>query len=134
MAKKNDEKLQSQDKLRLETGLTQRQENAAALLAVGTTIAETARQVGVERNTVYRWLRQPAFCAHYKQQLKDVRREIRGRLSAMAEEAAGTLEILMRDGGEQSRLKAATYVLDRLSEDEKIIKKAKAKKNEKAEK
>lgn len=118
------------DLLRLESGLSVAQENAASLLAVGNSITEVARQLDVERETIYRWLKQPAFCRYYKKQLKDVRREIRGRLSAMAEEASATLKELMTEGGEQARLKAAVYVLDRLAEDERTVKKSKQKKNE----
>ena len=115
--------------LRLETGLTEKQESAAAYLAIGKGVAEVGRLVGVNRNTVYAWLQLPAFVAHYKKQLRDVRREIRGKLSSLAEEATTTLESLMRDGGDQSKLKAATYILDRIADDEKTIKKAKTKKN-----
>ena len=115
--------------LRSETGLTEKQESAAAYLAIGKGVAEVGRLVGVNRNTVYAWLQLPSFVAHYKKQLRDVRREIRGKLSSLAEEATTTLESLMRDGGEQSKLKAATYILDRLADDEKTIKKAKTKKS-----
>lgn len=114
---------------RNDEGLTPKQEEAAALLAIGTSIAEVGRKVGVNRNTVYEWLRTPAFATYFKKQLRDVRREIRGKLSAMAEEATETLKTLMDEGGEQSRLKAATYILDRLAEDEKIVKKAKQRKS-----
>lgn len=117
---------------RTDSGLKPNQEEAAALLAVGTSIAEVGRKVGVNRNTVYEWLRLPEFAAFYKRQLRDVRREIQGKLSAMAEEATNTLETLMRDGGEQSKLKAATYILDRIAENEKLVKKTKQQhKNEK---
>ena len=115
--------------LRSDTGLTEKQESAAAYLAIGKGVTEVGRLVGVNRNTVYEWLRLPAFVSHYKKQLRDVRREIRGKLSAMAEDATSTLEELMREGGEQAKLKAATYILDRIAEDEKIIKKAKQKKS-----
>lgn len=117
---------------RTDSGLKPKQEEAAALLAVGTSIADVARQVKVNRNTIYEWLRLPEFAAFYKRQLRDVRREIQGKLSAMAEEATNTLETLMRDGGEQSKLKAATYILDRIAENEKLVKKTKQQhKNEK---
>lgn len=115
--------------LRNNVGLTTKQEDAAAYLAVGKGVAETARLVDVNRNTIYEWLKLPAFASQYKKQLRDVRREIRGKLSAMAEDATSTLEELMREGGEQAKLKAATYILDRIAEDEKIIKKAKQKKS-----
>lgn len=117
---------------RTDSGLKPKQEEAAALLAVGTSIADVARQVKVNRNTIYEWLRLPEFATFYKRQLRDVRREIQGKLSAMAEEATNTLETLMRDGGEQSKLKAATYILDRIAESEKLVKKTKQQhKNEK---
>lgn len=117
---------------RTDSGLKPKQEEAAALLAVGTSLADVARQVKVNRNTIYEWLRLPEFAAFYKRQLRDVRREIQGKLSAMAEEATNTLETLMRDGGEQSKLKAATYILDRIAENEKLVKKTKQQhKNEK---
>ena len=42
------------DLLRLESGLSVAQENAASLLAVGNSITEVARQLDVERETIYR--------------------------------------------------------------------------------
>ena len=117
---------------RTDAGLTPVQEEAAALLAVGRSVTEVARTLKIDRKTVYNWLRLSTFTLYYKKQLRDVRREVRGRLSAMAQEATDTLESLMRDGGEQAQLKAATYILDRIADDEKTIKKAKQKKgNEK---
>lgn len=111
-----------------ESGLPIEQEKGATLLAMGVSVAEVGRELNLDRRTIYSWLKSPRFCAYYKGLLRDVRREIRGQLSNMAACAAKTLQELLDGGGEQARLKAATYILDRLADDEKLIKKQQVKK------
>jgi transposase-like protein len=49
-----------------------RKAEAVALLAIGTSVSETARQVGVNRSTIYRWLSDPDL----GQALKERREEL----------------------------------------------------------
>lgn len=109
-----------------EHGITVKQERVAEGYALGKSITELAAAHDVARSTIYAWLKgDRAFVAYYKSLLMEVRQEVRGAISSMAAEAVSTLKELMAEGGEQAKLKAATYVLDKLTDDEKRIAKAK---------
>lgn len=113
------------DELLTEHGITTKQEVIAAALARGENVARIAANYDVARSTIYAWLnKDAAFVRYYKTLLAEVRQELRGAISAMAEEATTTLQDLMRSGKEETQLKAATYIIDRLSDDEKRISKA----------
>ena len=109
-----------------ENGITPLQEMVASRLALGHSITDVAKDTkNLARSTIYAWLRDRKFVAYYKSLLAEVRQEVRGSLSAMAGEATRTLQELMANGGEQAKLKAATYIIDRLSDDEKRVSKSK---------
>lgn len=108
-----------------DTGLTVAQERAAVMLAEGTPLAAVAKTLEVGRSTIYGWLKVTAFIAYHKRLLRDVRRQIRGRLSHLAGKAADTIEEIMDGGTEANRMAAAKYVLDRLADDDKLVQKAK---------
>ena len=113
------------DELLTEHGITTKQEVVAAALARGESVARIAANYDVARSTIYTWLsKDAAFVRYYKTLLAEVRQELRGAISAMAEEATATLKDLMNKGKEESQLKAAMYIIDRLSDDEKRISKA----------
>ena len=52
-----------------DSGLTITQERVAVLLAMGTSVAEIARQVNVPTSTIYLWRKQAAFAGYYKHRL-----------------------------------------------------------------
>jgi hypothetical protein len=75
------------------------------------------------------------FASYLKRIQRDAVREIRGQLSTMKDAAVSTIQEIMENGKEETRLKAACYVLDSIIGDVKDAKKlrAQAKKlNEKA--
>jgi hypothetical protein len=49
-----------------EPPLTPRQLAAARLIAAGRTVVQTARELGIDRSTAWRWTRQPAFSAELR--------------------------------------------------------------------
>ena len=107
-----------------EHGITVQQELVAAELARGVSVTDVAARQGISRSTVYAWLgKDAAFVRYYKSLLAEVRQELRGAISAMATEATDTLKVLMQSGKEESQLKAAIYIIDRLTDDEKRISK-----------
>lgn len=117
------------DKIKLEdSGLTVLQERAAVAIAAGKRISDIVNELGVPSRTLYDWLKIPEFISHYKRLQKDVVLEIRGQLSTLADKAIGTLKMLMESGGEQSRLKAACYILDHLTNEQREALKARIKK------
>ena len=100
-----------------DSGLTITQERVAVMLAIGKPVAEISRECGVPSSTIYDWRQQAAFATHYKRLQREAVREIRGQVSELKNLALKTLREMIEGGGEQSRLKAACYVLDYMTGD-----------------
>lgn len=127
MAKKKEKNKKVVQDLRTEHGITVQQEHIAAAYAMGKSITAIAQECKVARSTIYEWFKSDyKFVAYYKTLLAEVRQETRGAISSMAAEATATLRLLMNKGSEQARLKAATYIIDKLSDDDKRVAKSKA--------
>lgn len=110
-----------------DSGLTITQERVAVLLATGLPVLEISRQTSVPTSTIYKWRQQAGFATYYKRLQREVVREIRGQLSQMSELALSTIKEMIEGGGEQARLKAACYVLDYMTGDQRESKKMKLK-------
>jgi len=101
-----------------ETGLTALQERCAQLIASGTRITEIADELPVCKATIYKWLRSDLFCCYLnlmKQELKD---SIEGCVIGLKDKALEGLKASLESDNEQVRLKAATWVIDRLAAQE----------------
>lgn len=109
-----------------DSGLTVKQEAVATALAIGRSVSEISKQYDVATTTIYEWRQLPEFCTYLKRIQKDAVREIRGQLSEMRDPAIETIKEIMTDGKEETRLKAACYVLDSMLGAEKDVKKLKA--------
>ena len=80
-------------------GLRPEQAKALEMMVCGISVAETAREVGVDRTTIYLWLRKdPAFVAAYNEWRETLRASCQARLMAMAERAAGAVEQALERG------------------------------------
>jgi hypothetical protein len=88
------------------------------LLATGHGRGETATLVGVSGKTVWSWMTQcPEFRDSLATELGAIERVTRDRLAGTAEVAVEELRSLVRSAKHESvRLKAAMYILDKLSE------------------
>lgn len=97
------------------TGLTDTQERACKLLATGESVESTAQQLNIEVNTLILWRRNKAFECYYNLQREQRRNATIASVYALADEAIKTLkESLTFSAGEATRLKAATYIIDKL--------------------
>lgn len=97
------------------TGLTETQENACKLLAQGESVENTAKQLNIDVNTLTIWRRNKAFECYYNLQREQRRNATIANVYALADEAIKTLkESLSFSAGEATRLKAATYIIDKL--------------------
>jgi len=75
------------------------QQTALELLVGGKAVAETARQVGVSRSTVFRWLKNdPVFRAAYNQWQEEIQSSCQSRLMTMTDKAADALEKSLEGG------------------------------------
>lgn len=100
-----------------DSGLTVTQERVAMGLAMGKPVAEISREVEVPSSTIYMWRQQAAFSTYYKRLQREVVREIRGQLAELRDTALDTLKEMLDGAGEQTRLKAACYILDYMTGD-----------------
>jgi transposase-like protein len=102
-----------------DSGLTVTQERVAMGLAMGKPVAEISREVEVPSSTIYMWRQQPAFSTYYKRLQREVVREIRGQLAELRDTALDTLKEMLDSAGERTRLKAACYILDYMTGDQR---------------
>lgn len=97
-----------------DSGLTITQERVAVALALGDSISSISSQYGIPPSTIYDWRQLPEFATHYKRLQREAVREIRGQLSTLSNKALETISEMIDGAGEQTRLKAACYVIDQM--------------------
>jgi len=87
----------------------------AALLTTGD-VSAAARETGVSRETLHRWMRQPAFLEAVREAEADALDELSRSLVRLGRTATGTLEAAMGDPAAPwpTRVRAADAVLGRL--------------------
>ena len=96
-------------------GLPQNQITALEALSAGATATEAAVRAGVNRTTVYRWLREdPVFVAKLNRSRLEQRQSIQAEIRGLAREALATLRSLLNDTNTPAavRLKTALSVLE----------------------
>ena len=73
--------------------------DALEALGAGATVTEAARQAGVDRTTVHRWLRDSfSFQAAWNRLRRDMERETEARIERLAQEALGAVEAAVASG------------------------------------
>lgn len=97
------------------TGLTPQQENACILLASGESHTSVADKLGINRSTLYDWLKDTAFQCFFNRQCKDYQAEITNGIMSLHRVALDTIKQVLEEGNENTRLKAAFWVLDKVS-------------------
>jgi phage terminase small subunit len=96
--------------------LTLKQRRAVTALLTQPDTTAAARSAGASRDTLYRWLAEPAFQAALRDAEADALAAVSRRLVRLADAAATTLETAMRDEATPAatRVRAADAVLSRL--------------------
>ena len=97
------------------TGLTPQQEQAATMLASGENLTAVARQLNLNRSTLYEWQTNTAFQCFYNQQCQEHQEAVKNALFGLHRTAVDTLTDLLTNGNENTRLKAATWLLERVA-------------------
>lgn len=97
------------------TGLTPQQEQACIMLASGETLSAVARQLNLNRSTLYEWQGNTAFQCYYNKQCQEHRQEVKNALLGLHRGAIDTLTALLNNGSENTRLKAAIWLLERVA-------------------
>ena len=95
--------------------LQPQKQRALELLLVGYAVPDTARELGVNRSTVWRWTQEPEFAAELRSERASRRYAVQEAIHSVALEAVAYLAELVRDpeAPPAVRLKAACAVLDR---------------------
>lgn len=95
--------------------LTKKHRTAIELLITGQmSREEIARTVKVSRRTLYNWLENKDFKAEYDEQLRELDRKIRQRISCMANKALDRQEdILENSTNDSAAASVAADILDR---------------------
>ena len=97
-----------------EASLTSQQATALPLLASGAKKKDAAAVAGVCPQTISEWLREAHFCAALQSMREELTALAAARLGEAADAAVFTILELMKSANETIRLKAATYILDRV--------------------
>lgn len=97
------------------TGLTPQQEQAAIMLASGENLTAVARQLNLNRSTLYDWQENTAFQCFYNQQCQDHKEAVKNALFGLYGQAIDTLTDLLTNGNENTRLKASIWLLERVA-------------------
>lgn len=96
------------------TGLTPTQEEACTLLASGSSVTDVATKLDVSRTAIYQWQRQTTFKVYFNKQRSVIQSTTLQGLFGMATEAIGAIRDSLHSEDEKVRLKAATYIVDKL--------------------
>jgi transposase-like protein len=94
--------------------LSHKQERAIAVLLVAPSVTAAAQQIGVNENTLLRWLRDVAFGAAYREARRAVVQHAIIQVQHAAGEAVETLRSVMQDAGApaSARVSAAKAILE----------------------
>ena len=97
-------------------GLSPRQRKAVEALLTTGEVAAAAREAGVARETLHRWLKQPAFLAAVRETEARALDDLSRMLVRLGRTAAGTLAKVMADAAAPAatRVRAADATLGRL--------------------
>ena len=96
------------------TGLTTTQERACSLLASGAKTAEVAQQLDVPEKTLYLWQKQATFVCYYNKQRSVIKDAAVQSLFGLMNEAVTAIRESLNSTNESVRLKAASYIIDKL--------------------
>jgi transposase-like protein len=79
------------------TPLTLPQEKVFEALIAGATVTDAARQAGVDRSTVYRWLHESTFYLSFNQAKEERTESVRAELRSLGKDAVETLRGLLKE-------------------------------------
>lgn len=96
------------------TGLTPTQEEACTLLASGSSVTDVATKLDVSRTAIYQWQRQTTFKVFFNKQRSIIQSTTLQGLFGMATEAIGVIRDSLHSDDGKLRLRAATYIVDKL--------------------
>jgi hypothetical protein len=116
MATENDRNQQTAGK----SVLTPRQRRAIPLLVASRTYTEGIEKAGINRTTLYKWLKEPGFSAELERQRDELASEAFGVLSQSLTRAVETLVGLLDCGDNRLKRLAANDIIDHVLKHKEI--------------
>lgn len=110
----NPTKAEAKREVSTTTGLTPIQEQAAMLLANGESVTAVANKLSINRSTIYDWQKQVTYRCFFNRQCADNRSTLAIGLFSLAQEALTAVRECLHSDNEQTRLKAAIWLTERL--------------------
>ena len=94
--------------------LSHKRERAIAALLVAPSVTEAAQQIGVNENTLLRWLKDAGFACAYREARRAVVQQAIVQIQGACGEAVATLRAVMQDTNApaSARVAAARTVLE----------------------
>lgn len=99
-----------------ESGLTPLQEQAATLLASGKNISAVAEELSLNRGTIYQWQQKLTFQCYFNFQRQEAKDTLKNGLFSLYNEALEAVKGCLTSENETIKLKAATYIIQKIEE------------------
>ena len=93
-----------------------KQNQAIELLAQGSSIEATSQVTGVNRRTIYQWLKIPEFTLALHDKSAEVIEQLNRKLVSLNDKALDVLDACLESESEAIRLRSAIYLNSRLYE------------------
>lgn len=97
------------------TGLTPLQEDAAILLAAGTSITDVCKRLELNRTTLYQWQDKVTFKCFMNYQRMQMRDELKNGIYGLHKKAVKALEDCLSSDNDRIRLDAAATIIDKVT-------------------
>ena len=102
-----------------QNGLTPQQEKAVSLLVAGKNYSEVAKEIKIDRSTLYLWSEKITFQAYFNKLCKEVQGEVKNSLTAMYNDAVKAVQDSLKHDNPSIRFKSASWLIEKL-ESQKI--------------
>lgn len=94
--------------------LTAKEQKAVELLAIGKNYNEVAKELKIDRTTLWQWKQKPTFEAYYNSLIKEVKEHTKEKILSLYDEALKTVESCLKSDNDNVKLKIAFYLLDKV--------------------
>ena len=96
------------------SGLSPIQEKTIILLLSGKSITDIAKELNVDRTTIYSWQEKETFHAYYSFLAKKIKIETEGNLFGMYQNAIQAVKDSLQSDNESIKLKSALWLIDKI--------------------
>jgi GTP1/Obg family GTP-binding protein len=102
------------DKVNPETGLTPLQEKAVALIVNGKSYTDAAKELKIDRSTLYSWSNKINFKAYYNRVISDVRQDVINELHSFHLDAVRVIRDSLNSKNDTVKIKVAFWLIEKL--------------------